>query len=63
MAATALVSVRKGDRVRVFHPRMFGVIKEGVVDTVGTKYVWIDFGALNGGLFRVTPKHVVEVIS
>jgi hypothetical protein len=52
-----------GDTVEAWHPRMFGVIKTGTVDSVGTKWVWIDFGELGGGLFRVPRSHVLDRVT
>lgn len=51
----------KGSRVRAFHPQMFGVIKEGKVVKVGSKYARVNFGDLLGEL-RVPLRHVVEVL-
>lgn len=51
----------KGSRVRAFHPQMFGVVKEGNVTGVGSKYVRVNFGDLLGEL-RVPHAHVTEVL-
>lgn len=53
----------KGTRVRAFHPGMFGVVKEGEVVKVGSKYAHVDFGEMLGGIKRVPMTHVVERIS
>lgn len=52
--------IRKGDRVKAFHPARFGVVNEGEAVKVGSKYVTINFGELLGGTFRVPHVHVVE---
>lgn len=55
--------IKVDDRVRAFHPRMFGVIKEGDVTKVGRKYVIVNFGALGGGTFRVAFRDIVSVVA
>lgn len=57
------VKPRKGRRVRAFHPGFVGVVKEGEVVGVGSKYARIDFGQLNGGVFRVPFRHVLEEVA
>ena len=52
--------IRVGDRVKAFHPAKMGVVNEGDVTKVGSTYVWIDFGELGGGVFRVRHAHVLE---
>lgn len=51
-----------GQRVKAFHPATLGVIKEGEVVKNGSKYVRVDFGKLNGGVYRVRHRDVVEVL-
>lgn len=52
--------IKVGERVRAFHPGMFGVVKEGEVTKVGSVYLYIDFGELLGGVRRVRFEHVVS---
>jgi hypothetical protein len=49
-----------GHRVRAFHPRRFGVVNTGEVVKIGRKWLYVDFGPLLGGTFKVSPAHVVE---
>ncbi len=51
---------QKGDRVRAFHPRMFGVVKVGTVRVVGRKYIHVDFGDMLGGTFKLNPQDIVS---
>ena len=53
---------RVGDVVKAFHPRMFGVVKEGTVTKVGSVYLYIDFGELLGGVQRTRYTHVTEKV-
>lgn len=55
-------AIRVGDRVKAFHPAKFGVVNEGDVVKVGSKYVHVDFGELGGGVRRVPHVHVVEKV-
>lgn len=52
-----------GEHVRAFHPGMFGVVKEGKIERVGSVYLYIDFGQLLGGVRRVRYEHVVEKVA
>ena len=58
-----MVEVKEGDRVQAFHPRMFGVVKEGEVVRVGRTWARVDFGELNGGVFRVALRDIVSVVA
>jgi hypothetical protein len=49
-------SYKTGETVTAFHPRMFGVVKEGRIVKVGHKYLHIDFGLW--GTERVLPQYV-----
>lgn len=51
-----------GDVVKAFHPGRFGVINEGRVTKVGSVYLYIDFGEILGGVFRVRYEHVTEKV-
>lgn len=53
-------SYANGERVRAFHPRKLGVVNHGAVVKTGRKYVHVDFGALNGGTFKVAFRDIVE---
>ena len=53
----------KGMRVKAFHPAKFGVVDHGTVVRVGTLYVQVDFGTINGGTFRIPFGHVVDRVS
>jgi hypothetical protein len=55
------MTISKGDTVKAFHPRMFGVVKTGTVVGIGPKWARIDFGELLGGVFHVPRAHIVEV--
>ena len=48
-----------GDRIQAFHPRRFGVVNYGTVTKIGTKWVYVDFGPLLGGVFKVAPRDIV----
>lgn len=52
--------MKAGDEVKAFHPREFGVVREGRIVKVGRKYVHIDFGSIRGGTFKVLPKYIVN---
>lgn len=56
------LGLKKGSRVKAFHPRTLGVVKEGEVVGVGRTYVRVDFGILNGGITGVRYRDVVEVV-
>jgi hypothetical protein len=49
-----------GERVKAFHPRMVGVVKEGTITSINRKSVRIDFGPLLGGIRPVSPQDIVE---
>jgi hypothetical protein len=51
---------KKGDKIKVFHPGMMGVIKEGTVHKIGSKYIYVDLGELLGGIVKCRPSDVVE---
>lgn len=51
-----------GDRVRAFHPGMFGVIREGLVTWAGQTRVRVNFGETLGGSFQVPREHVTAII-
>ena len=55
-----MIKVKKGDEVKAFHPGMMGVVKHGVVNKVGSKYIYIDFGLLNGNIVKCRPSDLVE---
>ncbi len=55
--------IRKGDRVKAFHPYTVGVVKVGEVVSVGRKYARIDFGPLGAGVVRVAFRDVLEVVA
>ncbi len=44
-----------GDNVQAFHPHMLGVILYGQVVKVGRVWLYVDFGEIRGGVFRVSP--------
>jgi hypothetical protein len=50
-----------GDAVAAFHPGRLGVVNVGIVKTVGTKYLHLDFGALLGGTWKVPYRDVIEI--
>jgi hypothetical protein len=52
-----------GDVVIAFHPREFGVIREGRITKIGRKYAHIDFGPIRGGVFRVPFDYVRDFAS
>lgn len=54
---------KRGNRVRAFHPGRFGVINYATVTKVGSKYLYLDFGEILGGIRRVHPIHVVEIVA
>jgi hypothetical protein len=37
-----------GTTVKAFYPGMVGVVKEGTITKIGSKYIYIDFGDLLG---------------
>lgn len=50
-----------GERRLAFHPRTVGVVKVGEVVKVGSKYAYIDFGELLGGVVRVPLRDVLGI--
>lgn len=57
------VSFGVGDTVRAFHPRTVGVVHTGVIVKLGRVYAHVDFGPLRGGVCRVLPSDILEVVS
>ena len=55
-------SLKAGDRIKAFHPRMMGVVKEGTVERVGRSYLHVNFGSILGGTVQVPYAHFVEKI-
>ncbi len=53
---------KAGQHVRAFHPLMFGVVREGIILSIGRKRAKIDFGQLNGGTVLVRLAGVIEVV-
>lgn len=51
------VAVKKHDEVKFFHPGMMGVIKEGVVTKIGSKYIYVETGLL--GIVKIRPSDLV----
>jgi len=37
------MKLQKGDEVKFFHPGMMGVIKEGTVEKIGSKYIYVNW--------------------
>lgn len=46
------VTVQRGDHVRAFDPRTFGVIKTGRITTVSPNLVRINFGVTGSAVVR-----------
>lgn len=60
MTTWTIADFKVGDNVQAFHPRMFGVVLYGTVTKVGRTWLHIDFGAIRGGTFKVSPAAVTE---
>lgn len=52
------IKLNVGDNVKAFYPGMVGVVKEGTITKIGSKYTYIDFGGFLGTR-RVLPKDIV----
>lgn len=50
-----------GKRVKAFHPRTLGAVYTPVVVAVGTKWVTVDFGDINGGRCKVSYADIVRL--
>ncbi len=61
-APMVAATFKAGQHVRAFHPLMFGVIKDGIILSMGTKRAKIDFGQLNGGTVLVRIRDIVETV-
>ena len=48
--------VSKGDEVSFFHPGMMGVVKQGVVTKMGSKYIYVSW---MGGIAKIRPRDLV----
>ena len=53
---------KAGQHVRAFHPLMFGVVREGIILSIGTKRAKIDFGQLYGGTVLVRLSDILEEV-
>ncbi len=49
-----------GDEVHAFNPRKFGVIDTARVTKVGRKWLYVDFGPINGNIMRISPRYITE---
>lgn len=55
----AVEDFKVGDTIQAFHPRMLGVVLYGEVVKVGRLWLYVDFGALRGGKFKVGVQDVI----
>jgi hypothetical protein len=51
-----------GQRCRAFHPKRMGVVNHGTIIKVGSRYLYVDFGSMLGGVYRVHPRDIVELL-